>query len=227
MSTIELFLANPIVAQLVGLLVGLFTSFFSWWLLFHWLAPEVETSTNIAREKARATETAITDASGLRYRFKLRNIGRRAIVDLQVSAVVRIRGLVDPASRTWEIVRLPMNSDGDRTYSLPRIDSHRRSKLQHILRLYTHQIEECKHEPFPETTRSRAVANKLTLDDLLSLGSATEIRIFVSGYDEFSGARKVFLFSLRPDQVRTGRFGKGSMSLLQESSPSIDEDHDS
>lgn len=45
---------------------------------------------------------------------------------------------------------------------------------------------------FPKALHKKAKDKQLTLEDLLSLGSRAKLEMFVSGYDEFSGAWKVF-----------------------------------
>jgi len=223
MSSFESALANPLISQFLGLIVGLFTSFFSWWVLFHWLSPKIEISPNVVRQPALAQGSAPADASGVRYRLKLRNVGKRAIIDLQVRAIVRIRGVVDPKVWNWEVVHLPMTMSGDRAYSLPRIEPYSRSKTLTILRLYTHDLEECRYAPYPERIRGLAVDGRLTLDDLLSLREVAEVRVFVSGYDGFSGARKVFLFTIDKSKVVPGRFVRDSMGIVPDPPPSIDQ----
>ncbi len=44
-------LSNPVVSQFIGLVVGLFTSFFSWWVLFRWMAPRITLSNYNAKSK--------------------------------------------------------------------------------------------------------------------------------------------------------------------------------
>jgi|GEM_PF-991706 len=221
MLSIESVLSNPIVAQFLGLLVGLLTSFFSWWVLFHWISPKIEVSANVVRQPALAYGSAPSDASGFRYNFKLRNVGRRAIIDLQVRALVRIRGVVDPEALSWEVIHLPMTMSGDRVYSLSRIEPYSESKLLTILRLYTHDLQECFYEPFPPHIRQLAADGRLSLDDLLAFRKVAVVRIFVSGYDSFSGARKVFVFTIDKSKVIPGRFVKNSMKVDQNPLPMI------
>lgn len=106
-------LANPIVSQFIGLLVGLFTSFFSWWVLFRWMAPTISISSSISRTPSSVSLEDDDDKSGARYRIKIENSGHRPAVDLQVSVFVRVKGLNDPQSTIWEIIHLPLATSGE------------------------------------------------------------------------------------------------------------------
>lgn len=217
MTSLEQVLSNPLVAQVLGLVVGLLTSFFSWWVLFHWIAPVLSLSPYISKTTDKSLPEDAADASGVRYRLKYINIGRRAIVDLEIRAFIRIKGLDQAIS--WTVFDLRMNSDGDRINSFARIDPFRKSKIRHLVRLYPNGIINCTRHPFPDHIRSKARERALLLEDLLSLGTAAELCVIASGYDEFSGARKVQQFVYRHSDVRAGPFRNHSLEVEKEPSP--------
>jgi len=125
---IETLLANPLVAQLLGLLVGLFTSFFSWWVLFHVVVPKIEFSPWISKLPTQ------DDGSGYRHRVKFKNVGRRKIVDLQVTARLAVRDLV--FKDTWNAVYIPLNREGERMYDMPAIAP----RGERVLRLFVSEV---------------------------------------------------------------------------------------
>ena len=100
------------------------------------------------------------------------------------------------------------------------MEPYRKSKLLIFIRLHTFRIEECLHAPYPESIRQLASKGSLSLDDLLSLGAKNEVRLFISGYDAFSGARKVYIFSYSREKVRTGSFIRDTMTLVPRMEPS-------
>ena len=220
MSAIEQILTNPIVAQFVGLVVGLVASFFSWWVLFRWLAPSIALSTSICKSAGKTVTNEAINKSGFTYNVQFANIGYRTIVDLQVRALIRIKGLVDPESSTWQVTHFAMRDDGDKIYSYPNVNPIRRSRIRWTLPLYINSVESFKKPPFPAYIRAKAEGKSLLLEELLSLGSAAEIRVIASGYDEFSGAKKIFERTYFRHHVKFGRFEKGE--VVEEPNPSIE-----
>ena len=216
MRALEQFLANPIVAQFLGLAVGLFTSFFSWWVLFRWLTPCIALSPSVSKT---------IEKSSITYKFQFANVGRRTVIDLQVRALIRIKGLIDPASSVWQVAHLVMREDGDRVYSYPNVDPMRRSGIRWTLPLLINKVESFKRSPYPAHIRAKAEQESLLLEEVLSLGTAAEIRVIVSGYDEFSGARKIYEKTYLPRDVKSGKFVKGEVieePAVEVPSPLID-----
>ena len=59
----------------------------------------------------------------------------------------------------------------------------------------------------PEEFRSKAGAKQLTLEEVLSLGKESMFRVYISGYDEFSGARRLIESRFfTKDDIRVGVF---------------------
>lgn len=214
-SAIEKVLTNPFISQFVGLLVGLFTSFFSWWVLFRWMAPTISLSDSISKTSSTVSLEDDDDKSGVRYRIKIENSGRRPAIDLEVRAFIRIKGLVDPQSSNWEVVHLPLDTSGERVWSIPLMNSVRKSKLRTILRICLNHTDYCTKAHFPAHIREKAARKELLLEDLLSLGTTSQFRVIVSGFDEFTGARKVFMKTYLPTDIRFGEFERKSLAIAQ------------
>lgn len=186
----ELLLAN-----IIGLVLGIAASFIAWWIVFHQIVPKIEFSDGISSTPRRS------DPSRRSYRVKFANTGRRAIIGMEVFARLSIKW---EEGKNWSGYYIPLNSAGDRKYELPRLD---RSKNR-ILTLWLNRSDVFRtNVRFPEALRKKAEEKQLTLEDLLSQGDVARLQLFVSGYDEFSGARKVFAsprFEL--EDIKNGRF---------------------
>jgi hypothetical protein len=188
-------LAEFAIANTAGLVVGTAASFSAWWLVFHWIIPKVEFSSGISSVPRRS------DSLRRSYRIKFANTGKRAMVGVEAFARLRIKW---DSSGNWTGYYLPFNSDGDRKYDVPRLERG----ANRILHLWINQVRAFRTaNRFPMEIRAKAKQKQLTLEDLLSLGVTATVQMFVSGYDEFSGARKVFaspVYALT--DIRCGRF---------------------
>ena len=177
---------------ILGIMVGIATNIFSWWILFHKIVPNVRFSTDISKTPIAPSND---DASGFRYRFKFENSGSRAVIDLEIMARIRIRGL-GPYKRTnWQVIQVPLSADGATSRHLPRLKPTRTGKhVRHVLRLFVNAAPDRFDRPvFSELVRRKAIARTLELEDLLTAGAESNLEIEAFGFDEFSGARKLFL----------------------------------
>ncbi len=164
----------------IGLVVGIAASFTAWWLIFHWFVSKVEFSSGISSTPQRSNPARRS------YRVKLKNTGKRAIVGGEAFARLTIKW---EGGNSWTGYALPFNSHGDRKFEFPRLEKGRRR----ILTFWINKVEMFRtNVRFPKALHKKAKDKQLTLEDLLSLGSRAKLEMFVSGYDEFSGAWKVF-----------------------------------
>ncbi|MGC2424188.1 MAG: hypothetical protein WA666_07555 [Nitrospirota bacterium] len=210
------YLSNPVIAQFLGLIVGLFTSFFSWWILMRWLSPSITLSDNVSKTTTSIPLEEDDDKSGLRYRIKFENSGSRTIVDLQIQTYVRIKGLWKTSPNIWEVVHLPLNTNGEKIYSIPIIRPVRKSKLRTRLRICLNHFDYCTRPMFPDHIREKATQKTLILEDLMSCGTSTELIVVSSGYDEFTGTRKVFMKTYYASNIIYGEFSSNSLAIVEE-----------
>jgi hypothetical protein len=187
-----------LITNLLGFFIGLLTSFFSWWVLFHWIVPKLEFSKDISKFPAD------DDSSGYSYRIKFLNTGNRSLVDLQVVARLSIKGLTIP--RNWFTIKIPLEWNGDLKAEFPKLSP----KTNRIVRLFISHAASLKvSSHIPEHIRDKARLGKLTLEDLMALGSSSKLVIWVFGYDEFSGSRKLFKsYDYQSIDIKQGRFGR-------------------
>ena len=64
-------------------------------------------------------------------------------------------------------------------------------------------------EYFPQHIKQAATDGILTLENLLGLGTDAFLHLYVTGYDEFSGARKIYRSKpYRLADIRKGKFAE-------------------
>jgi hypothetical protein len=189
---------DNLLTNLLGFLVGLLTSFLTWWILAHWIIPKIEFSKDISKLKTE------DDGSGYMYRIKFINVGRRGLIDMQVVARLLIKGLSIP--RNWVTIKIPLEWNGSYKTEIPKLSA----KSNRIIRLFLSSSPDLQMNSYiPEVIRDKARLGKLTLEELLSLGSRAKLTIWVFGYDEFSGARKLFKsYEYQAEDIKDGRFGR-------------------
>jgi hypothetical protein len=172
-------LSEIVISNLFGVATGLSTSFISWWVLFHAIVPKIQFSNAISKRKSK-------DHAGHDYRVKILNSGQRSIVGVECTA----RLIIDWEGRkNWKAYYIPMNPSGERKTELPKITKNG----NRVLLLYVSLIQSIRKSGMvPNHVKLAAEEGTLELEEILALGSNAKIKIYVSGYDEFSGARKVF-----------------------------------
>jgi len=185
-----------LISNIVGLIIGLFTSFLTWWILFHAIVPKIEFAKDISKLPTD------DDSSGSRYRIKFANVGKRALVDIQVLARFSIKGLTRPGN--WVTINIPLEWNGDTKAEMPRLTK----KNNRVLRLFiSHALDLKRSTLYSQEIHDKANAETLTLEDLFSLGTESSLIIWVFGYDEFSGSRKLFRSQdYKITDIKEGRF---------------------
>jgi hypothetical protein len=168
--------------QLPGLLIGILGSLIAWWILFRLISPKLIFSERISRAKAD------DEPGDLAYRVRFENSGRRAIIDLSIKAILRIRGLNPLRPSNWETTYLPVSFEGDFPYVFP----NREKGNRRIIRIRVKKKNEFERTVYPTEIREKARDRSLTLDDLLSIGTQATVQLIALGSDSFSGARKAF-----------------------------------
>ena len=162
-----------VVSNLLGLVIGLVTSFFSWWVLFHAIVPKVEFSSAVSKIPRRS-------GKGNSYRIKFANRGRRAVIGVEVYARVTF-AWDETRNRTG--IHIPLSANGDAKYEFPQLGAGR----NRILTLWINKVSNFRtNVRYTQEFRDKADQGALTLEDVLSLGTLATLQVFVSGYDEFS-----------------------------------------
>lgn len=196
---------NFLIGIVLGVLIGVVANLVSWWILFYGIAPTLHFSAHVGKTRRKPTEE---DKSSYRYRIKVENAGRRAVIDVEFMVRLRIKGLYSKTQ--WHVVYIPLASDGRLTWRIPRILPARRrgKRSSHTLWLWVNSADEFSKEAFyPEELRNKAKNKNLSLEEVLNLGSAATLEIEAFGYDGLSGARKIFLSKrYTTADIREGKF---------------------
>src|SRR4051812_8574785 len=101
------------VSNFLGLLVGIISSFISWWILFHVLIPKV-----VFGEHLRKSPSG-DDASGSKYAFCVANAGRRRLIDVEITARLSVR---EERHKRWTNVILALDWSNDKKVEVPRMN---------------------------------------------------------------------------------------------------------
>ncbi|MEW8400126.1 MAG: hypothetical protein AB2717_05475 [Candidatus Thiodiazotropha sp.] len=190
-----------ILALLIGIPLGILASLVAWWILFHYLKPEISFSPKISKLPDERSD------SPFRYRIKIRNSGKRKIIDLQIQCRYIVSNMYPELPATDSIVKLYISSD-----SIPYIGAGAKDKIE---RIYPEKVKIFEKNHFPEDVRKKAKDNTLTLEDILEIeGSYIEFLVFA--FDEYSGSRKLFIsHKYNAENIATGPFVKGSLEVVE------------
>ncbi len=189
------------ISILVGIPIGVLTSFIAWWILFHHVVPVIRFSPHISK-----TETD-DNKSGYRYRVKFENSGARNILDVELFARLRVKGF-PPYPSNWKVIDIPLSRD-----RIPRIRPIKKSQSGSIIRLNLSKAEFNKAF-YPEDIRQKSEEDSILLEDVMTLGADGTLQIIAFGYDGFSGARKVF--ESKPyniDDIKLGPFDEKGLRV--------------
>jgi hypothetical protein len=191
-------MTDMIVSQALGFVLGLATSFFSWWVLFHLVVPKIAFSTFISKVPYDA------DGSRWVFRIKYANHGRRALVDGYAVVLLSIKGL--RRKNSWTTFRVPLAHNGEDALPFAVV----RPKKNRVNLLHAEACEDFRKSHYlPEATRKLAADGALTIEQLLALGDEAYVQMQIVGSDSWSGARKVFESRRYTSQdIRAARFDR-------------------
>ena len=188
------------ISLLVSVPIGAISSLIAWWILNYCIKPKIKFSDNISR---------IDEDSKSFYRFKFENSGRRRIVDSEIIAKLRIKGL--KYSTNWEVIYLPLDNN-----RIPIIKSVKKekNKLREVPRLELGLIDQKYFRFLPDKIKQMIIDDSIKLEDLMNLVSKTELILIVSGYDEISGAKKTFESKpYKIDDIKKGKFDNYGLNV--------------
>jgi hypothetical protein len=166
-----------IISVFVGIPLGAISSILGWWVLFHLLVPDLRFSTIISKIPHNEKE------SGHRYRIRIKNIGKRAAIDLEVVARLQIQGIHDRTPYIWKQINLKIAGE-----KIPFVSKN----ATRVIRLLPEETTEFNSSFYPEEINEKYRNGTLTLEDLFKTGKDAYLQINVFAFDEFSGSRKMF-----------------------------------
>src|SRR5512141_654885 len=154
---------------LIAFLLGSFVNLLTWSILNHMFVPDIRFSRSISK---RERDTTKDDASQFGYRVKLENNGRRSVIDVEVTARLRINYPPDVQPNTWNLINIPLEKAGEYRYHITRLSPTRKGeRVTHTLRLLINEISDFRDLPtYPAAVRTKAGKKALLLEDILALG---------------------------------------------------------
>lgn len=198
-----------IVAIIVGIITGVISSAFTWWLLHHVVSPKVVFSSTIKKQTSSVTST------GLYYQIKIGNARRISdAVDLKVQAVIYLPNY--PSKDVMNIYPIP--SKTEHLFELPPKPKGGEAWGQRISLIVTDPIfsDRFKTNLFPDNIARMAAERKLTLEDLYSLSDTAYLRIYVSATSSISGSKKTMKskdYTL--SDIKPGKFIPQKLELVE------------
>ena len=185
---------------LISIPLGAFSSIIAWWILNFWIKPDIKFSEDISM--------TYYDSIPI-YRFKFENSTLRKIIDISLIAKLRIKGL--RFKSTWEVIYLPLDND-----IIPTINSSKRKQnvTREVPRLELGLIETKNFRYLPNEVKEKVENNTLSLEELMNLGSESELILYVTGYDGISGAKKTFESKpYKISNIKNGIFSKTGLNI--------------
>lgn len=175
---------------LLGVPIGVLTSLGAWWIIFHGIRPDITFASRLSR----------FPGPDPLVRLKLLNTGWRNIIDCEVIAELRVKGLApNLPNNTW-LIDLPMRVH--RFAYLP--------KGANRLLVFMPYHPDARVQMFIAPR-----AQGYSLDELFRLRDVVHLRVVAFAYDSFSGSRRVFVSKdyVAPD-VMVGQYaGRSSLDI--------------
>jgi len=176
---------------LLGFLLGIFASGIAW-LIVRLIVPRIHFVPEISKVPSADNK------NGWRYRFQIYNIGKRDIIDLQLECLFYAK----ISSSNWLSTTIPFDKA-----SSPKM---RAGGLNAIYQVFPAKIDIKSHWNFDENIMKKAKDGTILLEDLLSYNETAYLRIYIFGYDAFSGARKLFTSKeYKLNDIKEGFFSGG------------------
>jgi hypothetical protein len=198
---------------IIGLLTGIIASITVWFVTTKIIVPRIDFSEHISKTKPLYLDRP-------KYRFRMRNKGKRNIVDNDIYFRMRIKGLYKDDPHMWEVVVLPIRTSIGNS-KVPVLKPTSQNYYGTTYEIYAHKCQLFNLEFYPKEIKDKCINEKLTLEDIFNLGTETEGNILFFGYDEFSGARKYFISkTYKISDIREGYYKDRTM-IIEKSNKQI------
>ncbi len=190
-----------VASNFIGFLIGAGSSFIVWYYLFRKVVPKIEFSDKVSRILREDSPPKHN------YRIKYQNKGKRTVIDVEIKVKLRVKGLFKNRPSTWHTVSIPTAR-----YEIPILKPQNYGG-----QIVNFGITECDF--FTGNLVDEEIKNKyqnktLTLEDVLNIGKQNELSVIISGFDEFSGARKIFVSKFyRITDIEAGQFHKDTLQI--------------
>ncbi len=188
---------TDILFLLLGAFFGVFSSGLFWWVQQHYWAPKLAFSPDISKIKNPYTN------KGWIYRVKMKNIGKRDIIDIKIYARFSILG---QNFKNRKSIDIPLNFNQH-----PIL----RKQRNRVIWLDTIPIPPKDHCYFPELFKDGK--NTPDFSDFLLYPKKAQIFIYIFGHDSFSGSRKLFKSKkYNYSDIKSGKFSKYDFQIEED-----------
>jgi len=201
-----------VISIVTGVFSGIIASLVVWWYLFHFLSPQIEFSPIIAKKPSKDR------GCGAYYQFMITNIGHRRAIDISLDILLVIRNY--PEQGTDNIYH--PNPSRKAILELPSARKKNRVRRRIWINLDDDEfVDKFKKSFFPDKIRQLANDKALSLEELLSIGNDSFVRVVIKVTDSISGSIKVFRSkNYTSEDIREGSFidfdeSKKAPSLLK------------
>jgi hypothetical protein len=191
---------KTLITLLLSVPIGAISSLIAWWILNYCIKPEIRFSEDISK---------INEFSKSFYRFKFENCGKRNIFDSELVAKLRIKGL--KYSTNWEVIDLPLDNN-----RIPVINSIIKGdrKVREVPRIELGLIDSKHFRFLNDSIKTKIQDDSITLEELMGLGAKSELILYVTGFDEISGARKTFESkAYKLSDIKEGKFNNYGLNV--------------
>ena len=201
--------AELLISNLLGFILGIIASFFSWWLLFKILRPRIEFSDSIGKIMSQTHDKT--------YRVKIANTSSRNAIDLEIIARVRLARV--GFRKNTRVVEIALDIEGNtksrRVYLRPGVENGM------ILHLYPSRTRAFLGNSFPAHIREKAQNDTLELEDILGIHPNSFLEICIFSTDDFSGTRTLAIsknYTLK--NIHLGSFELNGLKIVEPANPS-------
>jgi len=174
---------------IISVPLGALASVIGWWFLFHILSPNLKFSALISK---------MGDNQYTKYRVRIKNNGRRAAIDLNIIVRLQIQGLVSGNPKMRKQINLTIAGE-----KIPFISKQK----YRIIRILPNKTDTFSDIIYPQNIREKHSQGKLSLEDVMSIGTDNFFQIHIFAFDSFSGSRKMFLSKkYRKEDIMLGAY---------------------
>lgn len=166
-----------ILGAFFGSLLGICSSFIAWLLVQHVFVPRIKFWPEISCKKSSHF------SCGFSYRITFSNSGFRDIMDLNVIAEIVTENLHGTQVASFEYARPPLDAN-----CIPYLDKGKSRAVS----IHIFETERFSKPVYGERINNKHANGTLRLEDLLEVSEMSYLRIYVFGFDKFSGTRKVY-----------------------------------
>jgi len=190
---------------IVSGVIGALASLCAWFVTNKYWTPKLKIGSKISKHRTGDNK------SGFKYRVKFENRGKRNIIDIEVIACFRLKGLRSKFPNNWDTFYLPTSSFAYDKVAILRPAS--KGYPQSIAEIKINNYKPFKKGYLHPDIITKANHKALTLEDVMEKHEY-EFEIMILGTNEFSGTRKFFAQKFTKDDIVFGLFNEVGVDVI-------------